>query len=254
MKPVTGAKSLFLITLLILTLLPTQALTQDEENQTIFNRANEAYSSGDFLGAIDFYQELTQEKGYATGVLFNLANSYAQLGMVGEAILHYERALRLSPTDSDIRGNLELIKTKNTLFPKEFSWSERFLGLLDLNQWTLSAFFFLLIFSILHLLSLKISTSVLLRRFMQICCLLLFFLCSACAISRHHQWQPSVVINSDSRLLLSPFSAAASTGAIQEGRLVYPEKVHGLFTYITDETGRKGWIATTSILSVLGKT
>ncbi len=252
MKSLT-AKSLLLYVLLMLSILPPPSSAQDKESQAFFNRANEAYSSGDFLTASEFYQDLTEEKGYGPGVLFNLANSYAQLGMVGEAILNYERALRLSPTDSDIRGNLELIKKENGLFPKEYSWSERFLRLLDLNQWTFSALVFLLIFSLLHLLSLKMTNSVLLRRFIQVCCMLLFLLSTVGAISRHHQWQPSVVINSDSRLLLSPFSAAASTGAIQEGRLIYPEKHHGIFTYITDETGRKGWIATAAIKPVLGK-
>ena len=38
---------------------------------------------------------------------FNLANAEFRLGHLGRAILHYERALRLDPTDSEIRANLE---------------------------------------------------------------------------------------------------------------------------------------------------
>jgi len=43
-------------------------------------------------------------------VLYNLANAYFKLGRLGPAILNYERALRLDPSDQDARDNLELAR------------------------------------------------------------------------------------------------------------------------------------------------
>ncbi|MBW1636675.1 MAG: hypothetical protein JRJ68_10430, partial [Deltaproteobacteria bacterium] len=155
--------------------------------------------------------------------------------------------------DSDIRGNLQLIRKETGLFPREYSWSERFFQLLDLNQWTMSAFSFLLLLTAFQLISLKVPFSRLTLRLISATCLILLLLSATAAFFRHQQWQPSVVIEQDSRLLLSPFSSAAPTSSIKQGRLVYPQKRHGSFNYITDETGNRGWIASSKIEPVIKK-
>lgn len=43
---------------------------------------------------------------------YNLGNAYYQSGKVAEAILAFERALRLSPNDADIKHNLKLARLK----------------------------------------------------------------------------------------------------------------------------------------------
>jgi tetratricopeptide (TPR) repeat protein len=42
---------------------------------------------------------------------YNLANTEFRRGNLGEAILHYERARRIDPTDPDIAANLELARS-----------------------------------------------------------------------------------------------------------------------------------------------
>ncbi len=227
--------------------------TAGQNSQHLFEQGNEAYSRGDFSAATEFYNQLTETSGYSTGVLSNLGNSYAQSGRIGKAILNYERALRLAPSDSDIQGNLTLIKKESGLFPREYSWSERFFQLLDLNQWTMSAFSVLVLLSIFQLLSLKFHFSTLMRRLVTAGCFFLLILSVTAAFYRHQQWHPSVVTKSDSRLLISPFNAAASTSSIQQGRLVYPQETHGKFSYVRDETGRKGWIDSSAIEAVIKK-
>ncbi|MCP4342562.1 MAG: hypothetical protein GY799_27700, partial [Desulfobulbaceae bacterium] len=63
-------------------------------------------------------------------------------------------------------------------------------------------------------------------------------------------FNPSVIVSPEVKLFISPFESSASIGALQEGRLVYPQKIHGDFTYVTDETDRKGWIPSAQIESV----
>jgi tetratricopeptide (TPR) repeat protein len=186
-------------------------------------------------------------------VLYNLANSFAQSGQTGKAILNYERALRLSPSDSDISGNLELVKKENGLFPKEPSGAERFFRLLNLNQWTALILFALVLFTAFLLAAMKYRFSRQLNIGVGTSCCLLLCLATAGTLFQYQYFNPSVVISPDGKLFISPFESSASIGALQEGRLVYPQKIHGDFSYVTDETDRKGWIPSSLIESV-GKT
>ena len=242
----------FTALLFALLLSPCLAATDNNDDiRNLFRQGNEAYIRGDVSAAAEFYEQLTTTSGYGSGVLFNLGSSYARSGQTGKAILNYERALRLAPSNSDIQNNLELIRKESGLFPREYSWSEHFFQLLDLDQWTMSAFFFLVTITVFQVISLKRRFSIQMQWLVTAACIIFFVLSLSGAFFRHFQWQPSVVTGADSRLLLSPFSSSASTGSIQQGRLVYPEKTHGGFSYIIDETGRRGWIASSSIESVL---
>jgi hypothetical protein len=44
--------------------------------------------------------------------MYNLANAYLEQGLLGNAILWYERARKLKPNDPDIRHNLRLAKSR----------------------------------------------------------------------------------------------------------------------------------------------
>lgn len=48
------------------------------------------------------------------GLEFNLGNTYARLGDLGRAVLHYRRAERLAPTDAGIAANLEFVRARVT--------------------------------------------------------------------------------------------------------------------------------------------
>jgi tetratricopeptide (TPR) repeat protein len=47
---------------------------------------------------------------YSADALYNLANSYARAGKPGLAVLNYERAALLAPSDPDIRANLDYVR------------------------------------------------------------------------------------------------------------------------------------------------
>lgn len=218
--------------------------------ETIFEEANKAYSAGDYRTAINKYKEITDLTGQSAAVLYNLGNSYARSGQIGMAVLHYERALRISPSDSDIFGNLQLLKKESGLFVNEYSGLEKILFGLSLSQWlmlflvalTVLALFH--VFSLLHPITKKTTTF-----FTAFCCLVLC-LSSIGGYASYQKFNPAIVISSDARLLISPFDTAASVGTIQEGRSVYPLQSHKNYTYVVDETERKGWIANSSIEAV----
>jgi len=51
------------------------------------------------------------EPRYSADGLYNLANFYAREGKPGMAVLNYERAALLAPSDSDINANLDYVRT-----------------------------------------------------------------------------------------------------------------------------------------------
>lgn len=235
---------------LLLVLLPAPNLFAGTAEEILFQEANTAYSRGDYVEAIEKYRQITTASGFSPSVLYNLANSYALLGQPGLAVLNYERALRLAPSDADISGNLQLVKKENGLFPRESSRTERFLQLLNMNQWTALLLFSLISLTIFQAAALKFRFSRQLHIGVTTSCCLLLCLAIAGTLFRYHSFNPSVVIAADAKLLISPFASSASIGALQEGRLVYPQKRHGDFSYVTDETDRQGWIPSSQIEAV----
>jgi tetratricopeptide (TPR) repeat protein len=96
--------------LIVTLLLPAAVGAQDE----IVLRGNQAYQEGDFAAAIEAY-EAVQEAGFTSaGLEYNLGNAYFKLGELGQAILHWERALVLDPGEADAQANLELARTLTT--------------------------------------------------------------------------------------------------------------------------------------------
>ena len=71
-------------------------------------------------------------------------------------------------------------------------------------------------------------------------------ICCVGAYYQHKSWDSNVIIQPETRLLLSPFKAAASNGSLIEGTLVYSQKEHQGYHYVLDEKGRAGWIPSSS--------
>lgn len=206
-----------------------------------FQEANAAYSRNDFATAIAGYEALISDHGYSAGLLYNLANSYAQAGMVGKAVLNYERARKLSPNDSDIIGNLQLVRTANGLFTREATWPEHILHILSMNQWIALGELALVALTAVLLLSLRFRIPTRALAVIAICCVAVMTTAVISTLELRHEWAGAVVI-SESRLQISPFDGAATAGNIQQGRMVYPGRQHEGYVFVEDETGRKGWL------------
>lgn len=243
---------LFICTLGISIFLPPAGRASSESRQW-FMEANEAYSRHEFSLAIDLYEQIIRERGFSAEILYNLANSYAQNGEVGKAVLNYERSLKIDPTNSDTIGNLNLVRHQVGLFPQDPSLSERFFRLLSLNQWTGLGGLTLAVLTLLTaVLSVRRSATPLRTQvIIGVVSLLLISASVIGSIVRAREWHASVVVTAGARLLVSPFASAAPTGDIKEGRLVYPHKQHRDYWYVADETGRQGWISNTAIESVI---
>jgi len=79
--------------------------------EDVFLEGNAHYEEGRYAAAAAAYRSLLRYQIRDPVLEFNLANTEFRLGNLGRAILHYERARRLDPTDREIGANLEFARS-----------------------------------------------------------------------------------------------------------------------------------------------
>jgi len=99
----------WLISLLFL-FITLQIHAQEDVARSAFNKANQAYTAGNYEMAIDSYKQVLKTDMRSPETYFNLGNSYYKLNQVGPAIYNYEKALLLDPDNTDILNNLQFAK------------------------------------------------------------------------------------------------------------------------------------------------
>ena len=224
-----------------------------EQGRQDFLAAGKAYDAGDWSKAIQTYEALIVHAGFSASLCYNLANSYAQNGQTGKAVLGHERALRLAPGDADIRHNLEMLRQEKGLSQGETPFIHRAGALLGLDQWAVLTAILLAAAVLIQLAAWRFTLSTRLSYSLTGICLLLLGLSFTGMALQYQSCQQAVIITPKTSLLISPFDGAASTGLIEEGRLVRVIKSHGNYALIKDESehsgdgdGRSGWIPNTS--------
>ena len=79
---------------------------------SIIEQADSAYTNDDFQKAVNLYNNIIKTDGTSSSLYYNLGNAYYRLGQLGDAIVCYERALRLDPTNDDAQINLAFVNSK----------------------------------------------------------------------------------------------------------------------------------------------
>lgn len=73
-----------------------------------FERANAAYNSGDYAGAVHQYEQLVAEGVVDPAVFYNLGNAYYRSQQLAPAIANYERVLQIDPNFENAAQNLRV--------------------------------------------------------------------------------------------------------------------------------------------------
>lgn len=92
-----------------------------------FLKANTAYKAGDYDAALNLYQEIMDAGFVSAAVFYNVGNCHMKKNELGRALLWYERALRLSPRDADLRANWIYARSmmKNPELNTPVKWTDR---------------------------------------------------------------------------------------------------------------------------------
>lgn len=100
-----------LVIILFLFSFSNVCVSAQQHPDQIWVSANQLCEQGDYSAAISAYQSIPAfEK--KPKVLYNLGNAYFQSGQLGRAILNFERAFRLAPSNKSIQHNLAIAKAK----------------------------------------------------------------------------------------------------------------------------------------------
>ena len=78
---------------------------------TLFVDANALYAEGNYAEAAAMYEQMVVDQPSAE-VYYNLGNAYFKQGELAQAILAYERALRLKPSYKDAQYNLQFAQSR----------------------------------------------------------------------------------------------------------------------------------------------
>lgn len=112
---------------------------------TIGQQADSAYNAENYREAIELYNLSIAKEGRSSDIYYNLGNAYYRADKLGQAVLSYERALRLDPVNKDARTNLEFVKNRIQDKPEDdtaffASLHHTFVGSMTANGWAWMAF------------------------------------------------------------------------------------------------------------------
>jgi len=247
----------FLICLCFIFILISETGIAKDVNSSM-QQASEYYRNAEFDKAINIYEQLRSEGYEGTSLYFNLSNSYYRIGKLGFAILNYERALKISPSDEDVKHNLAFanLSTVDRIQPLPtfflFEWWQTLLNSLSVNGWSYAAYFFymtLLALIVLYFYARTISQQKLIL-FSGLGTLFILALILSLLIVKINQEQTlisGVVIEQSITVKTSPDVKSTDAFVIHEGLKVNLEDRLDEWIKIRLADGKVGWIENDTI-------
>ena len=236
--------------------MPQDAAIQDLLTKT---EADSAYIRNDFATAVEIYESILKNKGESSDIYYNLGNSYYKMDNIAKAVLNYERALLLSPGNSDIRFNLELARGKTidkVTPPSEMffiTWTQSLINTMSEKAWAYTG----IIMFILMILALSLfvfGKQVVLKKVGFISAIFFFLVTILANIFASEQ--KNELINHDNAIIMAPSVTVKSTPnqsgtdlfILHEGRKVMTkDNTMKEWKEIKLEDGNVGWVPTSVI-------
>ena len=248
---------------MVITPVDTTAAEATVEDQTpraaseLWQEGVTAYSDSRYQDAVSAWDELIASGKEAPEVYCNLGDAWFKLGNYPKAILNYERALKLDPSFSDARYNLDFaggfVQDKIEAVPEFIlkSFARKVCYFLGSNVWA-ALFLVLLALALCMWLMFLLASSISKRRtgfYSGIVLLLLSLCCLGFSI-----WQKRDYDKADSAIVMIPVSSVKSSPSggkdlfiIHEGTKVKILDSVGEWQNISLADGRQGWIELSSI-------
>ena len=226
---------------------------------SLWNKGVEAYSQGDYELASASWNAIAESGMESVELYYNLGNACFKDGNLSRAILWWERARKLDPSDRDVRHNLEFAEAQTQdridSVPEFFlrTWLRKASYLMRSNVWAvLSLLLFALALAMLLLFLLGSRTA--LRRTGFFTAIAAFLLCLACfgfAAGQKREAQ-----SRDGAIVMQPVASvksapsedsATSLFVLHEGTKVKIVDTVSGYTLVELADGRQGWISTKAI-------
>ena len=250
----TAPKGAVMLVIALMTLSIGVSAQEKDYVDSLWNAANQAYVDGRWADAASGYEMISSMGLESASLYCNAGDAFFKDGNVPMAILYYERALKLDPSYSDARYNLDLLNSgiQDRIEPvPEFvlkAWTREICYIMDSDSWTI-CFFVLFALSLAMVLLFLLSPSVAGRRagfFTGIVLLLLTLASLSFAV-----WQKKDYNKADSAIVMRPVASVKSSPSsesskdlfiLHEGTKVTILDEVGSWNNIELADGRQGWI------------
>ena len=219
----------------------------------IMAKGNKFYRDGSYEKAIDEYGQLVNEGYFGTSLFYNLGNSYYRVGKIGYAILYYEKALKLSPSDEDVQHNLNFarLSTVDRIQPLPkfflFDWWESLLNSFSENGWAYIVFVVYLLLIILVALYF-FARSVVQQKIIFFSSIAVVFILAICVsllivkVNREETLKSGIIVKQAVTVKSSPEATGTDAFVIHEGLKVNIEDKLDAWVKIRLADGKVGWI------------
>lgn len=223
--------------------------------------AAKEYSSMHYPEAIKLYGKIIDQGYESYALYYNIGNAYYRNNENTEAVLYYEKALKLSPNNDDIKHNIEVVNNKLTdkvetvpeLFYKR--WWKQLINIVDID--TLATINILLLTLSLLLIGMYIAVPILLIRKISfwtgISVFLLFSIGILAASQRNHYIANSheaIVFAPTVNIKSSPDENSKDIFVLHEGTKVRLLDVVAEWQEIRIANGSIGWIKLSDIKKI----
>jgi hypothetical protein len=190
---------------------------------------------------------------YSAPALYNLANAYARAGQPGLAVLNYERARLLDPSDPDIAANLHHVREAVGLAPETRTAFDRIAGTLSPR-----------IMAWLGVLGLLLAGGGALarrayprhRRMLLLATVAGISLLGATVANAVALWplmHEAVVVTHTAPVRVSPVSIEEPLLVLPEATIVRVGAEHEGYVLVRIKGGRSGWVPSASLAPIVPK-
>jgi tetratricopeptide (TPR) repeat protein len=258
-KKNTTAGKATAVTALLMLLAPFWAAGAQAPADSLWEAGSAAYADGDWESAASAWGAIEAEGLESPELYYNIGNAYFKSSDYAHAILYYERALKLDPSYSDARFNLEFamgsVQDRIDSVPEFFlrTWVRKLGYLFPSDTW---AVLFLVLFglALAGALLFLLGTGAARRRtgfFAGLAALVLALCCLGFAASQkaaYNRADSAIVTVPVSSVLSSPGSGAAKDlFVLHEGTKVRILDEVGGWWNIELSDGRQGWIQSSDL-------
>ncbi|MBX9888181.1 MAG: tetratricopeptide repeat protein [Flavobacteriaceae bacterium] len=236
-------------------------ITQVFFAQSGFETGNALYKKGQYEQAIDAYNTVLGSKKQSAELYYNIANCYYKLNKVAPAIYNYEKALLLSPNNTDVINNLKFAQKRTVdevkVIPKVgFEKLLRdFTAIYNYDKWAWLTITFSVLF-LLGFIGYYFSAASVLKRvfFVSMFLMLVFVLISVSAAMFEKNYavneRPAIVFADRTEVKSEPRNKGNKVIDLHEGTKVYVKKVEGRWKKVQLTDGTIGWIESEAIREV----
>ena len=223
-----------------------------------FRKGTEYYTSDNFNDALNEWMDIYNTGYSSSPLLYNIGNAHFKLDNIPGAVLFYERARLLNPSDENINYNLQIARSrvvdKFEEIPELFfvRWFDFMALMIPGNSWAYTSLISFLIF--LAALSAYIYSSKYRLKVAGFWIALSFFILTLVSLSFALRNKKLIIDNREAIIMVpsvngksSPDNSGTDLFVIHEGSKVTVEDEMGDWFEIKLSDGNKGWIPSGSL-------